>query len=177
MFEWAATMLSQVCQSYPIVKKPVIFIFRGNPHVTSKMMQGTPTGAIDVIAIRDSSGNLSCSPFHVKLNKLAKKGDSCRTVKLAVNTRDVALSMKLGSAGEAFFVERTDRKIFNNNSTNSISNVTEFNQDNVGSAFHGMPLSRNNSISALTVTGTSNSMAQNESRWSNSLHYHRQILS
>ena len=128
------------------------------------MLQGTPTGAIDVIAVRDSSGNLSCSPFHVKLNKLAKKGDSCRTVKLAVNTRDVALSMKLGSAGEAFFVERTDRKVFNNKSTILTSNAMEFNQDNVGSAFQGMPLSRNNSISAVTVTGISNNMAQNESR-------------
>ena len=135
-----------------------------DPHPSFRTLQGTPTGAIDAVAVRDSSGNLSCSPFHVKLNKLAKKGDSCRTVKLAVNNRDVALSMKLGSAGEAFFVERMDRRIFNNNSTVIPLNATEFNQENVGSALQGMPLSRNNSISAVTVTGINNSAAPNETR-------------
>ena len=87
-----------------------------------------------------------------------------RTVKLAVNNRDVALSMKLGSAGEAFFVERMDRRIFNNNSTVIPLNATEFNQENVGSALQGMPLSRNNSISAVTVTGINSSAAPNETR-------------
>lgn len=135
-----------------------------DPHPSFRTLQGTPTGAIDAVAVRDSSGNLSCSPFHVKLNKLAKKGDSCRTVKLAVNNRDVALSMKLGSAGEAFFVERMDRRIFNNNSTVIPLNATEFNQENVGSALQGMPLSRNNSISAVTVTGINSSAAPNETR-------------
>ena len=138
--------------------------FLVDPHASFQTLQGTPTGAIDVVAVRDSFGNLSCSPFHVKLNKLAKKGDSCRTVKLAVNTRDVALSMKLGSAGEAFFVERTDRRIFNNNSTVTPLNATVLNQVNVGSALQGMPLSRNNSISAVTVTGINSSAAPNEIR-------------
>ena len=71
-----------------------------------------------MVAVRDASGVLSCSPFHVKLNKAAKKGDSCRIVKLSVNSKDVALSMKLGGAGEAFFVERTNEhtneKVFQN---------------------------------------------------------------
>lgn len=78
--------------------------------------QGSAAGAIDVVAVRDSSGVLSCSPFHVKLNKDAKRGDSCRRVKLTVNSKDVALSMKLGGAGEAFFVERTNQKISQNQS-------------------------------------------------------------
>lgn len=66
----------------------------------------TQSGAIDVIAIRQQDGSLSCSPFHVKLNKASKKGDK-RIVGLKVNGRDVGLSMKLGPAGEAFFVERS----------------------------------------------------------------------
>jgi nicotinate-nucleotide pyrophosphorylase len=99
------------------------YVVAGAPVVTSSWLvrilfydtsstilyQGSTSGAIDVVAIKDYSGNLSCSPFHVKLSKLGKKGDSCRVVKLAVNSRDVALRMKLGGAGEAFFVERTDR--------------------------------------------------------------------
>jgi len=71
---------------------------------------GSPTtqqaGAIDVIAIRQSDGTLTCSPFHVKLGKASQKGER-RIVKLKVNGKEVALSMKLGPAGEAFFVERS----------------------------------------------------------------------
>ena len=70
---------------------------------------GSPSaqaGAIDVIAVRRADGTLSCSPFHVKLGKASKKGEK-KIVKLKVNGKDVDLSMKLGPAGEAFFVERT----------------------------------------------------------------------
>ena len=66
----------------------------------------TQAGAIDIIAVRRSDGSLSCSPFHVKLGKIPKKGEK-KIVSLKVNGRDVPLSMKLGPAGEAFFVERT----------------------------------------------------------------------
>jgi len=64
------------------------------------------SGAIDVIAVRKPDGTLSCSPFHVKLGKASKSGEK-RIVKLKVNGKDVELSMKLGPAGEAFFVERS----------------------------------------------------------------------
>jgi len=63
-------------------------------------------GAIDVIAIRKEDESLSCSPFHVKLGKSSKKGEK-GIVKVKVNKQDVELSMKLGPAGEAFFVERS----------------------------------------------------------------------
>lgn len=63
-------------------------------------------GAIDVIAIRKQDESLSCSPFHVKLGKSSKKGEK-GIVKVKVNKQDVELSMKLGPAGEAFFVERS----------------------------------------------------------------------
>ena len=74
------------------------------------------SGAIDVVAIRDASGNISCSPFHVKLNRAGKRGDPNRIVNLAVNRKDVSLSMKLGAAGEAFFVERTRERILQSGS-------------------------------------------------------------
>ena len=63
------------------------------------------TGAIDVIAVRRMDGSVCCSPFHVKLGKVSKKGER-RIVTLKVNSKDVSLSMKLGPAGEAFFVEK-----------------------------------------------------------------------
>lgn len=90
--------------------------------------QGSTTGAIDVVAVRDSQGNLSCSPFHVKLNKPAQKGDCCRIVKLTVNSKDVALSMKIGSAGEAFFVERTNLKSLSRNAIDPQANSSGFEQ-------------------------------------------------
>jgi phosphatidate phosphatase LPIN len=90
--------------------------------------QGSTTGAIDVVAVRDSQGNLSCSPFHVKLNKPAQKGDCCRIVKLTVNSKDVALSMKIGSAGEAFFVERTNLKSLSRNPVHPVTNSSGFEQ-------------------------------------------------
>lgn len=72
-------------------------------------VMGSPNsqaGAIDVIAVRKPDGSLSCSPFHVKVAQASKKGEK-KIVKLRVNGKDVDLSMKVGPAGEAFFVERT----------------------------------------------------------------------
>jgi phosphatidate phosphatase PAH1 len=81
------------------------------------------TGAIDVVAIRGSDGTItSCSPFHVKLPvpsaaQLRQKdlvgdvGSTARNrllVRLRINGEVPNLSMKLGSAGEAFFVEKTN---------------------------------------------------------------------
>lgn len=68
------------------------------------------SGAIDVVAIKKNDGSISCSPFHVKLNKGSKHGDR-KVVKLRVNGVEAKLSMKLGPAGEAFFVERTRERV------------------------------------------------------------------
>jgi phosphatidate phosphatase LPIN len=78
-------------------------------NVVLEWVMGMPSaqaGAIDVIAVRKADGTISCSPFHVKLGKASKKGEK-KIVKLKVNGKAVDLSMKLGPAGEAFFVERT----------------------------------------------------------------------
>lgn len=73
---------------------------------TSVLSPHSQAGAIDVIAIRKEDGSLSCSPFHVKLGRSARKGEK-GIVKMRVNGEEVELSMKLGPAGEAFFVERS----------------------------------------------------------------------
>ena len=64
-------------------------------------------GAIDVIAIRKKSGIIDCSPFHVKLSLPSIGKVFSKTVKLRVNGQLVSVSMKLGPAGEAFFIQRT----------------------------------------------------------------------
>ena len=67
-------------------------------------------GAIDVIAIRHSDGSLTCSPFHARFRKLSRKGER-NVVRLLVNGRPSNISMKLGSMGEVFFVEKTKEPV------------------------------------------------------------------
>lgn len=55
-----------------------------------------------------SDGTVKCSPFHVKF-PVGRSATTDKLVKLKINGKDSKLSMKLGSAGEAFFVERTER--------------------------------------------------------------------
>lgn len=61
------------------------------------------SGAIDIVSVRQNDKTFSCSPFHVKLPVRAlNKGH--KTVSLLVNGIPVKVSMRLGSAGEAFFI-------------------------------------------------------------------------
>lgn len=52
------------------------------------------------------NGSIQCSPFHVKL---AKGKKDVRVVKLKVNGELTDLVMKVGRAGEAFFVEHSEQ--------------------------------------------------------------------
>lgn len=64
-----------------------------------------------MVAVRKSDGKIECSPFHVKLINSARSREKSRVVKLKVNGREVPVSMKVGPAGEAFFVERTRERV------------------------------------------------------------------
>ncbi|KAI9463544.1 LNS2-domain-containing protein [Lactarius psammicola] len=66
----------------------------------------TLTGAIDVIVVRRTW--LVCSPFHVRFGKWQVLRPSEKKVDIAVNGKAVPFSMKIGEAGEAFFVFETD---------------------------------------------------------------------
>lgn len=79
----------------------------------------TLTGAIDVIVVRraaPSDGNtgteaeeeLACSPFHVRFGKWQVLRPVDKKVKVLVNGREIPFGMKIGDAGEAFFVFETD---------------------------------------------------------------------
>ncbi|KAH8096741.1 LNS2-domain-containing protein [Cristinia sonorae] len=90
----------------------------------------TLTGAIDVIVIRrpkqtqdgqdihDESGvvasgetELVCSPFHVRFGKWQVLRPADKKVDVFVNGKPVPFSMKIGDAGEAFFIFETDEDV------------------------------------------------------------------
>lgn len=66
----------------------------------------TLTGAVDVVVVEDvSTGRLTSSPFHVRFGKLQVLRPSEKKVEIEVNGRAVEeVSMKIGMAGETFFV-------------------------------------------------------------------------
>ncbi|KAF9226906.1 LNS2-domain-containing protein [Gyrodon lividus] len=75
----------------------------------------TLTGAIDVIVIRrqtdDGEVTLACSPFHVRFGKLQVLRPAEKKVNVSVNGDLIPFSMKIGDAGEAFFVFETEEDI------------------------------------------------------------------
>ncbi|KAJ3996940.1 nuclear elongation and deformation protein 1 [Lentinula boryana] len=72
----------------------------------------TLTGAIDVIVIQRPSDNggteLACSPFHVRFGKWQVLRPSEKKVTVSVNGHPIPFDMKIGEAGEAFFIFETD---------------------------------------------------------------------
>ncbi|KAG1830376.1 Lipin/Ned1/Smp2-domain-containing protein [Suillus variegatus] len=84
----------------------------------------TLTGAIDVIVIRRppsptlsaSSGSqdgdvYACSPFHVRFGKLQVLRPAEKKVDVSINGSLIPFNMKIGDAGEAFFVFETEEDI------------------------------------------------------------------
>ncbi|KAJ3142564.1 Phosphatidate phosphatase lpin1 [Physocladia obscura] len=69
----------------------------------------TLSGAIDIVVVRDADGNLSCSPFHVRFGKLVLLRPTEKKVVLSVNGTPFDIPMKVGEAGEAFFVVEMDK--------------------------------------------------------------------
>ncbi|KAG8826985.1 hypothetical protein FRB91_000151 [Serendipita sp. 411] len=75
----------------------------------------TLTGAIDVIVIQrqDENGDteLACSPFHVRFGKWQILRPAEKKVNVMVNGRPIPFNMKIGEAGEAFFVFETEEDV------------------------------------------------------------------
>jgi len=69
--------------------------------------QATLSGAIDIIVVRQPDGSLRSTPFHVRFGKLQLLRTREKVVDIMLNDKPSSLKMKLGHAGEAFFVERT----------------------------------------------------------------------
>jgi hypothetical protein len=68
----------------------------------------TLSGAIDIIVVQQKDGQFNSSPFHVRFGKLMCLRTRQKYVRISVNGQPVDLKMKLGEAGEAFFVEEKD---------------------------------------------------------------------
>ncbi|KZT24587.1 LNS2-domain-containing protein [Neolentinus lepideus HHB14362 ss-1] len=75
----------------------------------------TLTGAIDVIVVKrpapDGSEELVCSPFHVRFGKWQVLRPAEKKVNVSVNGRQIPYNMKIGDAGEAFFIFETESDV------------------------------------------------------------------
>jgi phosphatidate phosphatase LPIN len=78
----------------------------------------TLSGAIDIVVVKQESGEFVCSPFHVRFGKLKLLRPSDKVVmnvykvEMQINGNVVDIPMKVGDAGEAFFVVETEVCIF-----------------------------------------------------------------
>ncbi|XP_025089282.1 LOW QUALITY PROTEIN: phosphatidate phosphatase LPIN1-like [Pomacea canaliculata] len=70
----------------------------------NEINSATLTGAIDVIIVKQADGTYLSSPFHVRFGKLGVLRSREKVVDIEINGQSVDLHMKLGDAGEAFFV-------------------------------------------------------------------------
>eukprot|EP00054_Salpingoeca_dolichothecata_P020459 m.129104 g.129104 ORF g.129104 m.129104 type:complete len:966 (+) comp23622_c0_seq5:40-2937(+) len=70
----------------------------------------TLSGAIDIVVVRMPDGTLKSSPFHVRFGKLSVlRTSEERVVDISVNEIPIKdLKMKIGEAGEAFFVHEAE---------------------------------------------------------------------
>ncbi|CAJ0649797.1 3377_t:CDS:10 [Entrophospora sp. SA101] len=71
----------------------------------------TLSGAIDVVVVQKPNGELACSPFHVRFGKLLVLMPQEKKVEITVNGKVVDFPMKIGEAGEAFFVFETENNV------------------------------------------------------------------
>lgn len=73
----------------------------------SEINPSTLSGAIDIIVIEHPDGTLHCSPFHIRFGKMHLLRPQDKHVEVKVNGKSTNLLMKVGEAGEAFFVMET----------------------------------------------------------------------
>lgn len=71
----------------------------------------TLSGAIDVVVVKQKSGKMNCSPFHVRFGKLSLLRPSHKGVHFFVNDKKIDVQMKLSDGGEAFFVFKTEENV------------------------------------------------------------------
>ncbi|KEP63819.1 UNVERIFIED_CONTAM: LNS2 (Lipin/Ned1/Smp2) protein [Hammondia hammondi] len=71
--------------------------------------QATLSGCIDIICVRSTDDNkLRSTPFHVRFGKAKLLRSREKTVTVTVNGELTSLRMKLGAAGEAYFVHEDE---------------------------------------------------------------------
>lgn len=75
------------------------------------------------------SGDLVCSPFHVRFGKLQLLRPSEKVVELQVNGNATGLGMKVGEAGEAFFVIEAENPVPSEYATSPIQSASSVIED------------------------------------------------
>lgn len=70
-----------------------------------EMNEAFLSGALDVIVIEHPDGSLHCSPFHVRFGKLKLLRSREKIVRIFINGSQSDVKMRLGKAGEAYFIE------------------------------------------------------------------------
>ncbi|KAF7725230.1 hypothetical protein EC973_000318 [Apophysomyces ossiformis] len=71
----------------------------------------TLSGSIDIVVVEQPNGDLKSSPFHVRFGKLSVLRPQEKKVEIRVNGELAPYPMKVGEAGEAFFVFETDHDV------------------------------------------------------------------
>lgn len=85
-------------------------IYSVKDYVSNVFHQDSGSGAIDVVAVQQPDGSLRCSPFHVHFGKF--KPEEKQQVTLEVNGQNIdGVRMKLGAAGEAYFVHQVQEPV------------------------------------------------------------------
>ncbi|ESO13178.1 hypothetical protein HELRODRAFT_62962 [Helobdella robusta] len=79
-------------------------LFKNISGYLTEMNPATLTGAIDVIIIRQEDGTFQTSPWHVRFGKMGCFWVNENSVDIEINGKSVDMTMKLGVAGEAFFL-------------------------------------------------------------------------
>jgi phosphatidate phosphatase LPIN len=70
------------------------------------------SGAIDIIVVRQQDGSFKCTPFHVRFGRLKVLRSREKVIRIMVNGKLTDICMKIGDAGEAYFVHESDVRYF-----------------------------------------------------------------
>ncbi|KAI8149817.1 Lipin/Ned1/Smp2-domain-containing protein [Fennellomyces sp. T-0311] len=79
--------------------------------IYNELNPATLSGAVDIVVVEQPDGELACSPFHVRFGKFSLLMPQEKKVKITINDQEVPYVMKLGEAGEAFFVFETEHEV------------------------------------------------------------------
>lgn len=75
--------------------------------------QATLSGCIDIIVVPRADGTLHSTPFHVRFGKAKLLKSREKNVSINVNGNEIPLKMKLGAAGEAYFIHQDESLEYN----------------------------------------------------------------
>ncbi|KAG2220762.1 hypothetical protein INT45_012255 [Circinella minor] len=85
--------------------------FSSVQNIYNELNPATLSGAVDIVVVKQQDGELACSPFHVRFGKFSLLMPQEKKVMITVNDQIVPYVMKLGEAGEAFFVFETEHEV------------------------------------------------------------------